>query len=487
MSTPLNSILVYGGGLAFEYAATMLSHALPPNIELTIIHNSEGAEGDGSYGSVMPPTAYDFHRALGIEEPDLILKTNTGLSYGTHYTNWAAGLDWVQCYQLPLPIWNGVRFHHYLTRLGAPLEPFLPGAVAGRAGRFAHPPEDPKVPLSRAEYGYQFCPRELANLLKGRPTPQNVRRIDCRVGAVESSETGITSVTLASGDCVSADLYVDASGPSGALISALKSRFMTDYSVSLNESEAPATTGGSPLRLVKGTNFGWTATTPLRDKTKFLSVSHPDNREAALAVHGNSQTTGHDVSVGNRDQAWTNNCVAVGHAAAVLEPLTTAPFLLLMRDIERLISLLPHSVQMDVEAREYNRRFREDIEHASLFHDALFQSNGFPETGYYQAIIDNTVHEKLIRKITQFESRGDLVAYDLEPFNEQDWTILHFGMGRRADRHDIYIDNLTDKVIEQNLIAMKQAISGIAGKMPLHGIYLNKMQQYLERKHGRDV
>ena len=53
-------------------------------------------------------------------------------------------------------------------------------------------------------------------------------------------------------------------------------------------------------------------------------------------------------------------------------------------------------------------------------------------------------HEKLAQKIAQFESRGVLVAFDLEPFNTEDWTILHHGMGRRPARYDRMADRIPE-------------------------------------------
>lgn len=480
MSSPLKNILIYGGGLALEYAAATLTHALPSSISLTVVEDPDCAKHDAFYGSVMPPVAYNFNRTANIEEPDLIRNTNTGLSYGTQYNNWANSLSWVQCYSLPLPIWNGVRFHHYLKRIGAPLEPFLPGAAAGKAGRFAHPPQDPKVILSRAEYGYQFCPQEIAGLLKSRTTGDHLKRVKGKTTDIATSDGNITSITLASGEKLSADLFIDASGPAGALISCLSATFNERYPVTLTTSETPSTTGGASLRQVTGTETGWTARTELRNKALHVAICHPDDSPSESSEENITLTA----QTGAREHVWVGNCISIGHAASLIDPLTTASFLLLMRDIERLIGLVPPNTQMMVEAREYNRRFKNDFEHASLFHMAMFHTTGLPMSNYYQSVVNLGIPEKLARKISQFENRGDLVAYDLEPFNEQDWTTLHFGMGRPAKRHDIYIDNISNTTIEKNLMAMKQEIEALVTKMPPHGTYLMKLQQYLERKHG---
>ena len=484
MSNQLGSILLYGYGMALEYAVATLRRALPAQIAITVVEDASCAGYDLFYGTVMPPVVYNFNLTAGLEEPDLILNSNTSLSYGTHYANWGSGLDWVQCFQLPLPIWSGVRFHHYLTRMGAPLEPFLPGAVAGRAGRFAHPPEDPKIALSRAEYGYLYSPDAIINLLKKATGAEGVHRIEGKISHVETSEKGIASVTLEEGQKLEADLFIDASGPSGTLISALNTHFEARYEVCHMASETPSSTGGGPLRMVEGHDFGWASSTPLRDRVLKSTICHPDNRDSALDFHGKASVKEFTLTTGRRDRAWAENCVAIGQASTIIDPLATTPFLLLMRDIERLASLIPPTTQMEVEAREYNRRYLNDCEHGELFHLAFFQTPDLPSSPFWQAVRDLGVSEKLERKITQFESRGDLVGYDLEPFNEQDWTILHFGMRRRAARHDVFIDHIDDAMIRKNLMMMGNATETLVQKMPPHGTYLNKMQNYLENNHG---
>ena len=68
------------------------------------------------------------------------------------------------------------------------------------------------------------------------------------------------------------------------------------------------------------------------------------------------------------------NCVAIGHAAEVQEPVTHAPMLLLQREIERLLTLVPCSGDMSVERREFNRQSADDFTHAEIFNRALFET-----------------------------------------------------------------------------------------------------------------
>lgn len=508
MTTGPSHIALYGTGLALEYALASLRRAMPADVIFTVIEDGivqgetvqdggvqDGAVQDGSiehgasadydvlYGSVMPPQAYSFHLQVGLQEPDVILQTGTSLSYGSGYSNWG-GVNWVQAYNLPFPIWSGVRFHHYLTRAGAPLEPFLSGAMAGRAGRFAHPPEDKQVPLSRAEYGYQVDVAEMTALLKASNSAPNIKRLHGPLRKVITDNRHITALEISDGQRISADFYIDVSGPDTVLLESMGGDFQDLYAVDFIHSQQQAQTGGSPLRLVEGRDHGWDSVTPLQDKVIKQTVCLAGTSAGRTDFHDPKSLRSIKCRAGRQHQTWMGNCVAIGTAAAVIEPLTIAPFLLLMKDIERLVSLIPVTQDMAVESKEYNRRFINDYDHAMLFHLAFFQLETHPETDYWQAMKALDVPEKLQRKIDQFISRGDLVNYDLEPFNEQDWTILHFGMGRRASRYDIYMDHIDDAVVQKNLMAVGQSIEQMVQKMPPHATYIAKMKNYLERRHG---
>jgi tryptophan halogenase len=166
----------------------------------------------------------------------------------------------------------------------------------------------------------------------------------------------------------------------------------------------------------------------------------------------------------------------------VAEPLTIAPMLLLERDIERLISLIPFSTSMAVERSEYNRRAAEDYDHAGLFTQALFQTGGLADTPYWQALRAEPVHEKLARKIEMFNDRGLLVAFDLEPFHPEDWTILHYGMGRRPARHDRMADRAPAERVGAFLSRMKGEVEKLVSTLPSHAHYMDQLTRYLMQK-----
>lgn len=483
-------IAICGSGLAAHMTAAALSHQLPSSIQITLVDVGDTSGTDLFYGTVAGPTAYEFNLSAGLSEPALVLESDTAFSWGTEYHHWSGGSQsWIQCYQLPLPVIDGVPFHHYLTQQNvAQLELYLTSAAAARKGAFAHPPRQPgQAPsggqylFSRAEYGYQFDPPAYARNFKASTVTDRVRQVNAELADVEIGERGISAIHLSEGQIVEADLYVDCTGPRAVLLSRVGAAFSGNRQLRAVMDESAVSQLGPPMRTVAPADYGWRAQTPLRGRLTRLAVFDPEAELAALSALGkNPERTG-EATLGRRGEAWSGNCVGVGHASCVVEPLTPAPMMLLERDIQRLASLIPFSMDMTVERREFNRRSAEDHEHVELFTRALFETEGLPDTPYWRAARAVPMNEKLARKIELFQARGLLAAYDLEPFNAEDWTILHMGMGRRPVRHDRTADRAPAARVREFLSNMQRDIKAVVDRLPSHATYMVELQRYLLR------
>lgn len=470
-SPPLGRILICGEGLAAEMTVAALAAQLPPAIAILRVAAADQRGSDLFYGNVTAPSAYAFNLSVGVDERRLVLDSDTGFSWGTRFAGWG-DRSWMQGFALPFPVVDGVEFHHYLTRIGAAgIDPYLAGVQAARRGVFAHPPRegDGQHPLGRAEYGYQFDPASHARLFAAAVPAGRVEQLSARVVGVETADDRITGVRLDDGRRVTADLYIDCSGPAAALLSALEPVRHGHRRITIAAADA---SGGeeAPLRTVRAQAEGWQSETPLKGRVRRLRVFAPGTGDAQA-----------EAMPGRRARAWVGNCVGIGQAAAVVEPLTPAPMMLLERDIERLLTLIPTGTAMRVEAREYDRRFADDHDHAALFQRAFFTADGLPDGPYWQAARADPLPEKLARKMTMFADRGVLVAYDLEPFHPEDWTILHLGLGRRPQRHDRLADRADAARVRQFLADLQRGIDQAVAKLPPARLYRAQLEQYLKR------
>ncbi|MEN2748370.1 tryptophan 7-halogenase [Sphingomonas sp. T9W2] len=466
-SVSVGRILVCGSGLATEMTVAALAAHLPPHVAILRVDAGDQRGSDLFYGSVTAPSAYAFNLSVGVDERRLILDSDTSFSWGTRYADWG-GRGWMQGFALPFPVIDGVQLHQYLTMVGADgVTPYVAGVQAARRGVFVHPPRegDGQHPLARAEYGYQFDPADYAALFAAAVPAGRVERVAGSVVGVDVAEGVIAGVRLDDGTQVRADLYVDCSGPAAMLLSAMACDWLGDRRIGITV-EDRASTDEAPLRTVRVSPDGWQSETPLKGRVRHMRVSTEGSVEAPI---------------GRRSRGWVGNCVGIGQAVAMVEPLTPAPMMLLERDIERLLTLIPSRQEMGVEAREYDRRFADDHDHADLFQRTFFTAEELPDGPYWQAAKAQAVPEKLARKLAMFAERGVLVAYDLEPFHPEDWTILHLGLGLRPIRHDRLADRADPARVRQFLSKMAGEIEAAVTKLPPARVYRAQLEQYLKR------
>jgi tryptophan 7-halogenase len=485
---PVERIVVCGGGLAAHLAAVALARQLPQTIRITWVKGADSRDADLFFGGVTAPSAYAFNLAAGVSEPRLMLDTDSTFSWGTHFQEWgAANMSWVQCSHLPLPIIGGVLFHHHLWRLGiGELEPFLTSGAAARRGVFAHPVEKGPKLLARAEYGYQFNPYSYRVPFAAAAQAFQVDVVDAGIAEVVCGDGTISELRLSDGRVITGDLFVDATGPDARLLSRLGVEAPMGRRVRAAFSQRRSDRVGPPCRSVIARDFGWQSETALKASVARLTVYAPETESEALAAHGDPPQYTGEITLGRRSSAWIGNCVAIGHAASVLEPLTHAPMLLLEREIERLLTLVPFSQDMAVERREYNRQGAEDYIHAEIFNAALYQTAPKAQTAFWLATSAKPPHEKLVQKISQFESRGWLVAYDLEPFTPEDWVILHHGMRRRPARYDRMADRTPEHEVRPVLDSMRLEIENLVKAMPAHHDYMIGLARYLKQQQQRN-
>ncbi|KHA65585.1 hypothetical protein NI18_00780 [Sphingomonas sp. Ant20] len=162
----------------------------------------------------------------------------------------------------------------------------------------------------------------------------------------EIAANGIVErLTLADGTAVQPWLVLDCSG-TDARIASRTSPASEDWSGWLpcdrtHAETVPAQGAPPPYTQVDAQDTGWTATWPLDGADVRLTCS----------IGG----TGKPFHAARRVEAWRGNCVALGAAAGLLEPLHPTTLTLLLRSLAQLIQLWPAGPQAPVEATAFNR------------------------------------------------------------------------------------------------------------------------------------
>lgn len=475
---PVRSVAILGGGLAFWLSALAIKTSLSQDIRLTLVETEKTPVADMLYGQLLPPQTFDFHKSLGLSEADLILRTHASFAYGTEFRDWGrTGRNWVQAFHQPFAVWRGIPLpklvaHH--SELS--LQSLMISAKAVQSNAFAHPPADPSHPLSRAEYGYVIDPARLADFYKSAVQSHSVTCKASQIQRIDRQNGRIKAVHLDNGDTVTSDFYIDAS-TSGDLLHTTPSHKGREQVAKISRIEGD--TQSRSACLIQGAEIGWQYRSDYADGHSIMTVSDRDGH-ALSDLHSIEDSDTLTFSVGQTVTPWAGNVLALGQAAGRLDAFTVAPMHGLQRDIERLLDLFPISTDMQIEAREYNRQASETFRLAETFNQAHIAMADFADHAFWQAD-DSTDTEELARKLTQYDSRGYLVAYDSEPFDDVAWAILHEGLGRVPERTDPLVMIADMAAFASDASAMRRAIDQVVPKMPSQSVYRSKFRSYLER------
>lgn len=490
-NSSIKNIIICGNGLAGALSALALAKALPKTTNLTLIDTLCAHEKDIFFGNITSASTYAFLLRLGISEIEVLTQSNTSFSLGTHYDNWGNERNtWYQCQHQPLPVLQGVMFHHYLTRISTKAQghseigPYIMSVCAAKNGVFAHPSRDPKNPLKNIEYGYHFQPRELRRLINKKLDDLDINIEKGTIKSAEKSNGVIQSLTLSTGATICGDFFVDCTDGNSKIQEKL-SMLGNNRTLKAVEHTLPSKQISGSCRELHGSFDNWTSKIFLQDKHQTLSITDVSDKTDLDSEYPTNNLGGVIVNTGFAEKPWKQNCLRLGLSAAILSPITPAPIMLLQKDIERMLELIPISHDMKIEGKEYNRRFKEDYIHASTFENALQSTQTIIQKEHFDNKIEKLIYDKLKRKITQFESRGVILQYDLEPFNNEDWTQIHLGMGRIPDRYDPLADKVEETQLIETLKNIKLGNKLTSDKMPPLNKYMTGLIKYLRDQNEK--
>src|SRR6185437_14652078 len=232
-------------------------------------------------------------------------------------------------------------------------------------------------PLNKITYALHFDAGRFARYLRGYAEARGVLRTEGCVRDVllRDSDGFVDSLTLESGEIVSADLFIDCSGFPGLLIEGALRTGYQDWSrwlpcdraliVHSERSAAP-----NPYTLVTAREAGWQWQIPLqhRDGNGYIYSGEFGDEEAARALllrNVDGRPLGEAVALrfrpGRRKAAWNRNVVALGLAAGFLEPLEATSIHLIQRGIAMLLRFFPDRDFAAADVDRYNRTLESDF------------------------------------------------------------------------------------------------------------------------------
>jgi tryptophan halogenase len=363
--------------------------------------------------------------------------------------------------------------------------------MAARANKFMR--ADPKMaesPIGHIAHAFQFDAGLYAKYLRGYAEARGVVRREGKVADVTlRSEDGfVESVTMADGETIAADLFIDCSGFRGLIIEQAMRTGYEDWTHWLPCDRAIAvpcarTEPFTPYTRATARTAGWQWRIPLQHRTgngHVYSSAHISDEEAEAQLLSNldgdqlAEPNRLRFTTGKRKRIWNRNCVAVGLASGFLEPLESTSIHLIQSSVIRLVRLLPDCSFDPATIAEFNRQTDFEYERIRDFIILHYKATERDDTAFWRQCRDMEVPDTLRRKIDLFAANGRIFREDEELFSEESWIQVLLGQGVIPRGYDPLVDIKPDAQVEDYLGNIQRVIAKCVALMPSHAEFVAK-------------
>ncbi|MBO9706819.1 MAG: tryptophan 7-halogenase [Caulobacter sp.] len=365
-------------------------------------------------------------------------------------------------------------------------EDFSPTAVAARQGRVLIPDEETEV-FGRADYAYHLPAVAYAAFLADAATRMGVERHPAQALGVrlDSASGDVVAIDLGGGRVIEGDLFIDATGEEAVLIGAALGVARDDWRAffpvdRLLSARAPRLDPLPAYAEIRAGDHGWTGLHPTRTATHVLHAwsSADGDDEAALrragAVAGLPLEVARvaPISPGRARAAWSRNCVAVGRAACVFDPLHGVDLLAVQLGLVHLLGLFPTAPRIGAERAEYNRITASAFERIRDFQSVHYALNRYGEGAFWKRARAVEISPELARKIATFRARGEAPALEDESFVADSWRAMLLGHGLVPQSHPPRIDRTAPETLKAEFRRVLGLVATQVRRQPAHGLYL---------------
>ncbi|PXA98498.1 hypothetical protein DMC47_08145 [Nostoc sp. 3335mG] len=474
--TPIESVLVVGGGLTALCAAIAYARALPrAQVTLAVTRSDPGALAD-RLPAVTPPVAAAFE-GLGID-PDRLVAAGAATHRVGERFDWGTPPFAIGEGE-GVPAVAGTALHQlWLAHGDGAYGALVPGAALALAERFVQPAADPRSLLSRTDFTLRIDADRAAALLAQAAQAARVRIIRATTLSVTPGPDGIAAVSV-DGTALTANLYVDASGP--AALMAPADAGWIDWSETLPADRLLLASGAaapSPTDRYERHAIGWTAHWPLAARTLTAlayRASATGEATARKQMPGDAELIA--VQPRRRVAPFAGNVLALGDAAAAVGPFGAMGFSIALAQLEVALELMPSARPEPGLIAEYNRRatLRADRVHAYL---AAFHLAGPERTGgFWHPLRKVTPPAELATALAQFGQRGSLPPVEEEIIPKPQWRQALIGLGLRPARLDPIALSVPAAQAKTALGQLRDAVAMLPAALPAYPDYLTMLKR----------
>jgi|tagenome__1003787_1003787.scaffolds.fasta_scaffold20987256_4 tryptophan halogenase len=489
----IRNVVIVGGGTAGWMAAAALSRYLDNgSTQVTLIESEE--IGTIGVGEATIPPLISFNSMLGINENDFVTATKATFKLGIEFVNWGGiGERYFHPFGGYAQDLQGVHFHQlYLRqrkrRRMQDISAWSMCAVAAANGRYARPGQGARPPLTGLRYAFHFDAGLYAAFLRQYAEASGAHRIEGKIVDVKlDSENGnVQSVTLADGQTIDGDLFVDCSGFRGLLIEQALGTGYEDWTHWLPCDRAVAVSSsysGGPDPFTRSTAYasGWQWRIPLQHRMgnglvySSAHISDEDARELLLAnLEGEPLAEPRHLSfqTGRRKLAWNRNVISLGLSGGFVEPLESTSIHLIQTGISRLLALFPDRRFNPIERDEYNRQVQASYEDVRDFIILHYNATKRDDSEFWNYCRTMSVPDSLTAKIALWRAKGRVFRDELELFATPSWVAVMLGQGIVPEEYEPIVDALDEEKVASALEQIRLGILQTSERLPTHGEFI---------------
>jgi len=441
-------IVVIGGGTAGIMASTYFKSYWGDLVDVTSIYDHKNP-GIG-VGESLTMMFNNYLKAVGVTTQDLVKNCNATIKLGLKFKNWTTPEHW--------------SYHNFPAReVLNELDPVSVNFSLIEAYDMANKCYDGGKGYSKFYFENNVIPaaddlsyqhalhidatlvgRYIENKFKDR-----IQTVDAVVDLVEVENNNIKSIKLSTGEIITADLFVDASGYQRLLISQLNPEWIdisdqlpTDRTIPnpifKHYDHIP------PYTAAEATKNGWILDVPLSNRrgtgyvysSKFMTDEEAklDFNAWLIKTHNVELESDRIIKFNNGyfKESWIGNCVAIGLASGFVEPLEATSLHHTYLQLDYMTKLNNFS-PLPMDRRTYNKVLN-DVYKNSFEYIRFFYNTDRTDSEFWRYLTNNKpewlleLEEKMA---TSFLSGyDDISTSDVKMFTSVNFNCIAYGHGK---------------------------------------------------------